>query len=59
MILFASYSRLKFKVTLKGIVHCILSDLPLYAMPKRSSDQTAQNEETFPKEVGVNLTKIA
>ena len=29
-----------------------LSDLPVYKMPKRSSDEIVQNEKTFPKKVG-------
>ena len=33
-------------------VDFILSDLPLYKMPKRSSDEI-QNEKTFPKKVGI------
>lgn len=58
MILSSSCSRLKFKATLKGIVHFILLDLLVCTMPKRSSDQIVQNKETFPKEVDIKLLKF-
>lgn len=48
-------SRLKFKATPKERVHFHSSDLPLYTMPKRRSDQIVQNQETFPKKVGMKL----